>query len=60
MHDKIKQDFLLLMNNVIRLASDVRSMALDLNLVNSQEFINFEDELNKLSVADPNNTSEVK
>lgn len=33
---------------------DVRLYAKDWDLLNSQEYINFEDELNKLSVEDPN------
>ena len=51
---KEKAQLLQLIGKALEAAADVRLYAKEWNLLNSQDYLNFEDELNKLSVKDPN------
>lgn len=51
---KEKAQLLQMIGKALEACADVRLYAKDWDLLNSQEYINFEDELNKLSVKDPN------
>ena len=49
-----KGHLLELIGKAIQAVSEVRHYAQDINLLNSQDYLNFEDALNLISVADPN------
>lgn len=50
----IKGHLLELIGKAMQAVSEVRHYAQDLNLLDSQDYLNFEDALNQVSVADPN------
>ena len=56
MEYKVKEraHLLELIGAALNACADVRLYAKEWNLLNSQDYLNFEDELNKLSVKDPN------
>ena len=43
-----------LIGKAMQAVSDARHYAQDVNLLDSQDYLNFEDTLNQISVADPN------
>ena len=50
----VKGHLLELIGKAMQAVSDVRHYAQDVNLLDSQDYLNFEDALNQISVADPN------
>ena len=50
----VKGHLLELIGKAIQAVSDARHYAQDVNLLDSQDYLNFEDTLNQISVADPN------
>ena len=50
----IKGHLLELIGKAMQAVSDARHYAQDVNLLDSQDYLNFEDTLNQISVADPN------
>lgn len=50
----IKGHLLELIGQAMQAVSKARSYAQDINLLDSQDYLNFEDALNRISVADPN------
>jgi len=51
---KYKTQLLELIGTALNACADVRLYAKEMNLLNSQDYLNFEDELNRFSVKDPN------
>ena len=49
-----KGHLLELIGKAMQAVSDARHYAQDVNLLDSQDYLNFEDTLNQISVADPN------
>ena len=50
----VKGHLLELIGKAMQAVSEVRHYAQDVNLLDSQDYLNFEDALNQVSVADPN------
>ncbi len=50
----IKGHLLELIGKAIQAVSEVRHYAQDVKLLDSQDYLNFEDAINQISVADPN------
>ena len=50
----VKGHLLELIGKAMQAVSDARHYAQDVNLLDSQDYLNFEDTLNQISVADPN------
>ena len=50
----VKGHLLELIRKAMQAVSDARHYAQDVNLLDSQDYLNFEDTLNQISVADPN------
>lgn len=50
----VKGHLLELIGKAMQAVSDARHYAQDVNLLDSQDYLNFEDALNQISVADPN------
>ena len=50
----VKGHLLELIGKAMQAVSEVRHYAQDVNLLDSQNYLNFEDALNQISVADPN------
>ena len=50
----VKGHLLELIGKAMQAVSEARHYAQDLNLLDSQDYLNFEDALNQVSVADPN------
>lgn len=51
----VKGHLLELIGKAMQAVSDARHYAQDVNLLDSQDYLNFEDALNQISIADPNN-----
>ena len=51
---KVKGHLLELIGKAMQAVSEARHYAQDVNLLNYQEYLNFEDTINQISVADPN------
>lgn len=50
----IKGNLLELIGRAMQAVAEARQYAKDVNLLDSQDYLNFEDALNQISVADPN------
>ena len=50
----VKGHLLELIGKAMQAVSEARHYAQDVNLLDSQDYLNFEDALNQVSVADPN------
>ena len=50
----VKGHLLELIGKAMQAVSEARHYAQDVNLLDSQDYLNFEDALNQISVADPN------
>lgn len=50
----VKGHLLELIGKAMQAVSETRHYAQDVNLLDSQDYLNFEDALNQVSVADPN------
>ena len=53
-HSYVKRHLLELIGKAMQAVSEARHYAQDANLLDSQDYLNFEDALNQISVADPN------
>ena len=49
-----KGQFMQIIGEALQKVAEVRLFAKERNLLNTQEYLNFEDDLNAVSIADPN------